>query len=290
MKTLRSSDGFTLVELMTVVLIIGVLVSVAIPVFASSTKRAQESTCLANQSMASSQAEIYRSREGTSPPTLQSLVDKRYFQSLPTCPAKGAYVWLSRTSGGSDILVCSVHYTGSAPPIWSTAWADPKGFKTIMGRWTTSNGTLTSDATQYQNRALFGDAKWTDVSIRTKAILNSGSGYGIYFRTTDTAGGPTGYCFQYDPGLGNKFVVRKVVKGVESGPIALSSMPAGFAVRGTSHDIQVNAVGSRIVVTVDGKVALDFTDSTFSAGQAGVRSWNKSSADFGAVSVYKATP
>jgi prepilin-type N-terminal cleavage/methylation domain-containing protein len=290
MTRLRSSDGFTLVELMVVVLIIGVLVSIAIPIFATSTKRAQAATCFANQTTASRTAEIYRSKEGASPPTLQSMVDKGFFVTLPACPSKGTYVWLSRTTGGGDLLACSVHYVSNDTPMWSTGWANLDGFKTLMGRWTTVGGTILADGTQYQNRGLFGGAAWTDVSIKTKATLNSGAGYGIYFRATDAAGGPTGYVFQYDPGLGNKFVVRKVVKGVESGPIAQSSMPAGFAAYGTGHDVQITAIGSRIVARIDGKVVLDFTDSTFASGQAGLRTWNKSSAGFGSVSVYNAKP
>jgi prepilin-type N-terminal cleavage/methylation domain-containing protein len=286
----RSSDGFTLVELMVVVLIVGILVSIAIPVFTSSSNRARATSCLANQTMVSRAAELYRAKEAMSPPTLQSMVDRGYFLKLPACPSKGTYVWLSRTSGGDDSLACSIHYINPDTALWSTTWADMNGIKTIMGKWTVAGGVISGDPTKTQNRALFGDAAWTDVSIKTKATLNSGSGYGIYFRATDGPSGPTGYSFQYDPGGGNKFVVRTIVNGAEIGTLAQSSMPAGFAIYGTSHDIQITTIGTRIVATVDGKVVLDFKDSTFSSGQAGLRTWNKSSAGFGAVSVYKSTP
>lgn len=89
MKMFRKEEGFTLVELMVVVLIIGILVAIAIPVFNAAKANAQKKSCFANQRTIEGAAQTYAAdNDGNLPGTVAAL-SPTYIKVLPTCPAGG---------------------------------------------------------------------------------------------------------------------------------------------------------------------------------------------------------
>lgn len=95
MRVLRAEQGFTFVELMIVVLIVGVLVSIAIPVLNSAKSATQKSTCWANQRTVEGSAEVYRSVTGSLPAagvigSSHVLITGAYLKAVPTCPLTAA--------------------------------------------------------------------------------------------------------------------------------------------------------------------------------------------------------
>ena len=98
MKMFRKDEGFTLVELMVVVLIIGILVAIAIPVFNAAKANAQKKSCFANQRTIEGAAQTYAAdNDGTLPASVGAL-SPAYIKVLPACPAGGP-AYSMNTSG-----------------------------------------------------------------------------------------------------------------------------------------------------------------------------------------------
>ena len=82
----KSSKGFTLIELMVVVALIGILAAVAVGQYKRSIIRAKEAVLKENLFTMRSQINNYFADKGHYPYDLQALVDDKYIRSMPVDP------------------------------------------------------------------------------------------------------------------------------------------------------------------------------------------------------------
>jgi general secretion pathway protein G len=84
------AGGFTLIELLLVMAIIGTLLSLAVPRYYDSVKRAEEATLKQNLALVRDAIDKHYADTGRYPGALDELVAKRYLRAVPLDPVTGA--------------------------------------------------------------------------------------------------------------------------------------------------------------------------------------------------------
>ncbi len=112
--------GFTLVELLVVILVLAILMAVALPLYLGAVSDSQKKTCRANMQTIANACQAYRTRSATHayPAALADLTTDANadLQALPSCPANaGSYLYTVDSTTNQIGIACPGH--GSAPDL-----------------------------------------------------------------------------------------------------------------------------------------------------------------------------
>ncbi len=101
----RRTDGFTLIELIIVIAIIGILATIAVPAMQDAPTKAREAVIRADLYQMRSCIDQHLADKGVYPESLQALVDTGYLRFLPADPFTGETegVWREISAEPTDI-------------------------------------------------------------------------------------------------------------------------------------------------------------------------------------------
>lgn len=87
--------GFTLLEMLIVVAVVGILVALAIPNFLKSRAHARKQVCIENLSQIESAKQIWGveagKKDGDTPAEAELIGSNKYIKRMPECPGGGSY-------------------------------------------------------------------------------------------------------------------------------------------------------------------------------------------------------
>jgi type IV pilus assembly protein PilA len=95
--------GFTLIEMLVVLLVLAILMAVALPLYLGALTKSEVQTCRANMWSIAEAEQAYRSRTSSHVYTTVLTDLSGDLGATPTCPSGGTYSVVISTGSGSDV-------------------------------------------------------------------------------------------------------------------------------------------------------------------------------------------
>ncbi len=116
--------GFTIIEMMTVIAIIGILASIAAPSFQRSVIRAKEASLRSSLFGLRDVIDQFYSDQGEYPDTLDALIDKNYIRNIPKDPfTKSTETWILIPPDGDETTgIYDVHSGSDRISLYGTPY------------------------------------------------------------------------------------------------------------------------------------------------------------------------
>jgi general secretion pathway protein G len=126
----KARRGFTLIEILIVVSIIGILVSMAVPIYQKSILRTRESVLRNNLFTIRTQLDEYTYDKQKAPQTLEDLVTEGYLLHIPIDPITGNDRWVTvmedslRSVNQTEPGIFDVHSSSDKKSLEGTPYSD----------------------------------------------------------------------------------------------------------------------------------------------------------------------
>jgi len=89
----RGQDGFTFIEMVIVIVMLGILLGIAVPVYRAQLRSSKEAVLQHNLAILRERLDQYKADRNKYPQSLQELVENKYLRELPKDPMTESNEW-----------------------------------------------------------------------------------------------------------------------------------------------------------------------------------------------------